>query len=109
MIISFQLHKLLLVISLVQFLSSCSFGDYEVTEPPAYDYLIGKVFNKNNYYDVISFRVAREIGSIKEFENRRIDGCILVFGVQKSDGVIKYWRVDSGPRTCYTRRKSFNR
>ena len=53
-------------------------------------------------------KMIRETGLVEELEYRRKDGCILVFGVRKADDIIEYWRVDSGPGTCYTPRKPTN-
>ena len=89
-------------------LASCAFGDYELSHPPSYDHLIGKRFSDTVFQGQLVFKKVRETETIEELEKRRRDGCVLVFGVRKSDDVIEYWRVDSGPGTCLERRKPLN-
>lgn len=96
-------------ISLVALLSSCATAEYELTEPPNYDHLIGRNFSESIYKGREIYKLVRITDSVEELENRRSDGCILVFGVRKTNDVIEYWRVDSGPGTCFTRKKALNR
>ncbi len=76
--------------------------------PPNYDDLVGKNFSDSIYMGRRVFKKVRETELIEELERRRSDGCILIFGVRKKDDIIEYWRVDSGPGTCYTRSKPIN-
>ena len=90
-------------------LIACAVGDsYLLTQPPNYDHLLNKSFTQSIFKGREVFKKVRDTGQIEELENRRKDGCILVFGVQKDNDIIKYWRVDSGPGTCYTPRKPSN-
>ena len=89
-------------------LISCSNDQYKLIQPPDYDHLIGKSFSESIFKGRQVYRKIRETDTVEELENRRSDGCILVFGVRKSNDVIEYWRVDSGPGTCYTRRKALS-
>jgi hypothetical protein len=89
-------------------LISCSSDQYKLTQPPNYDYLIGKSFSESIFMGGKVYKKIRETDTIEELEERRSDGCILVFGVRKSNDVIEYWRVDSGPGTCYTRKKALS-
>lgn len=89
-------------------LTSCSSAQYDVTQPPDYDNLIGKKFSEAVFKGRQVYKKIGETDVLEELENRRSDGCILVFGVRKMDDVIEYWRVDSGPGTCLTSRKSLN-
>ncbi len=90
-------------------LNACAVGDdYLVTQPPNYDHLINKSFSESIFKGRQVFKKVRETELIEELENRRRDGCILVFGVQKDNDIIKYWRVDSGAGTCYLPRKPSN-
>lgn len=91
------------------FLASCTSAQYELVVPAQYDYLIGKRFTTSIYMGRRVYKKVRETESVEELESRRSDGCILVFGVRKSDDIIEYWRVDSGPGTCLTSRKALNR
>lgn len=90
-------------------LASCSSAQYDVTQPPNYDNLIGKKFSESIFKGRQVYKRVRETDALEELENRRSDGCILVFGVRKIDDVIEYWRVDSGPGTCLMRAKALNR
>ncbi|MBI5753072.1 MAG: hypothetical protein HZA59_13160 [Hydrogenophilales bacterium] len=90
-------------------LGSCANAQYELNTPPNYDDLIGKKFSQSILKGRQVYAVVRETSTLEEFENRRSDGCILVFGVRKSDDVIEYWRVDSGTGTCFTRERALNR
>jgi hypothetical protein len=54
------------------------------------------------------YKVVRETNAVEELESRRSDGCILIFGVRKSDDIIEYWRVDSGAGTCFYSKKALN-
>jgi len=90
-------------------LGSCANTQYELNTPPNYDDLIGKKFSKSIFKGRQIYAVVRETGALEELENRRSDGCILVFGVRKSDDVIEYWRVDSGAGSCFTRGRALNR
>jgi hypothetical protein len=86
-----------------------NFDDYAVIHPPQYDHLIGKKFKESIFYWKTSYEVVREVNEIAEFQKTgRKDGCILIFGVRKSDDIIQYWRVDSGIGTCLERKKSLN-
>jgi hypothetical protein len=75
---------------------------------PNYDHLIGKNFSDSIFKGRQVFKVIRETDSLEELENRRSDGCILVFGVRKKDNAIEYWRVDSGHETCKVSTHPFN-
>jgi hypothetical protein len=89
--------------------TACAVGDnYLLTQPPNYDHLINKSFTQSIFKGRQVFKKVREIEQIEELENRRKDGCILVFGVHKENDMIKYWRVDSGPGTCFVPRKPSN-
>lgn len=90
-------------------LASCASAEYDVTQPPDYDNLVGKDFSESIFKGRLVYKKIRETSTLEELENRRSDGCILVFGVRKIDDVIEYWRVDSGPGTCFTRSKALNR
>jgi hypothetical protein len=90
-------------------LSSCANAQYELNTPPNYDGLIGKKFSESIFKGRQVYAVVRQTSTLEELENRRSDGCILVFGVRKSDDVIEYWRVDSGAGTCFTRERALNR
>jgi hypothetical protein len=85
--------------------------DYAVIHPPQYDYLIGQPFSQTVFGRPRSstrfFRGLSTTEGVLEFEDRRSDGCVLVFGVRKSDDLIQYWRVDSGAGTCLVRNKAF--
>ena len=97
-----------LILSCLCLLLTACGSSYLLTEPPNYDDLVGQRFSESIYMGRQVYRVVREIDAIEELENRRGDGCILVFGVRKSDDVILYWRVDSGAGTCFTRRQPLN-
>jgi hypothetical protein len=84
---------------------ACSFGGYELDQPPDYDYMVGRKFSEAIYLGRRGWTVIPKTDALEELENRRSDGCILVFGVRKKDDIIMYWRVDSGIGSCYTRRK----
>lgn len=86
-------------------LTSCSSAQYDVTQPPNYDNLVGKNFSDSIFKGRQVYKKIRETDALEELENRRSDGCILVFGVRKKDDIIEYWRVDSGLGTCLTRGK----
>lgn len=90
-------------------LGSCSSADYDVIHPPNYDNIIGTKFSDSVYKGRMVYKVIKATNTIEELENRRSDGCILVFGVRKSDDIIEYWRVDSGAGTCLVRKKPLNR
>lgn len=90
-------------------LGSCANAQYELNTPPNYDDLIGRKFSESIFKGRQVYAVVRETSALEELENRRSDGCILVFGVRKSDDVIEYWRVDSGAGTCFTRERVLNR
>jgi len=90
-------------------LISCASAQYDVTQPPDYDNLVGKNFSESIFKGRQVYKKVRETDTLEELENRRSDGCILVFGVRKIDDVIEYWRVDSGAGTCLTRGKALNR
>jgi hypothetical protein len=96
-------------ISAFALLGGCAIDDYRVVHEPNYDHLIGKRFSDVIYKGPKVYRVVRESDTVREFENRRSDGCIFVFGVRKKDEAIEYWRVDSGPGTCLERKKPLNR
>ena len=90
-------------------IASCASAKYDATRPPDYDHFVGKEFSKSIYKGRQVYKIVRETAALEEFENRRSDGCILVFGVRKKDDIIEYWRVDSGPGTCRLSRESLNR
>ena len=69
-------------------------------EPVNDDHLIGKKFSEVIFKRRQVYKVIRETDSLEEFENRRSDGCIMVYGVRKKDDTIEYWRVSSGSDTC---------
>lgn len=98
-----MMRKTVFFLSLM--VTSCSFSDYDVIHLPNYDALIGKKFSSSVFKGRQTFKVVRETDIVDELEERRSDGCILVFGVRKSDDVIEYWRVDSGAGTCLVRKK----
>ena len=75
---------------------------------PDYDNLIGKSFSASIFKGRQVYKVIRETDTLEELENRRSDGCILVFGVRKMDDVIQYWRVDSGVGTCKVGKEPLN-
>jgi hypothetical protein len=100
--------KLQLAIALMLLLGACATDDYAVIHPPNYDALIGKRFADAIYKGPLVYSIVRETPTIQEWENRRSDGCVLVFGVRKADQVIEYWRVDSGPGTCLVSKKALN-
>ena len=79
---------------------SCAIGNRNVMEPTNDDHLIGKKFSESIYKGRQVYKVIRETDSLEELENRRSDGCIMVYGVRKKDDIIEYWRVDSGIGTC---------
>lgn len=85
-------------------LTACANGKHGLDVPPDYDHLIGKQFSVSVYMGRKVYKNVRDVGPIEELENRRSDGCILVFGVRKANDIIEYWRVDSGPGTCFTTR-----
>jgi hypothetical protein len=87
---------------------ACAMGEPDVMEAPNYDSLIGKNFSNSIFKGRQVYKKIRETAAIEELENRRLDGCILVFGVRKTDDVIEYWRIDSGPNTCKVHRKPIN-
>lgn len=89
-------------------LSACGSDPYGLAEPPNYDSLVGKSFSQSIFKGRQVYHVVRQTDSTEELENRRSDGCILVFGVRKSDDIIEYWRVDSGAGTCFTTKKPRN-
>jgi hypothetical protein len=105
-----ELRNALFSVFLCLILGSCAYyAQYDVTEPPNYDYLIGKNFSASIYKGRQVYKVVRETATVEELEERRSNGCILVFGVRKTDDIIEYWRVDSGAGTCLTRKKPLNR
>ena len=75
---------------------------------PNYDDLVNKKFSSSIYKGRQVYEVIRETEELEELENRRSDGCILVFGVRKKDDAIAYWRVDSGAGTCKVGRQPLN-
>jgi len=94
---------------LIATLNACAVDDdYLLTQPPNYDHLINKNFSDSIFKGRQVFKKVRETELIEELKHRRRDGCILVFGVQKDNDIIKCWRVGSGPGTCYLPRKSIN-
>jgi hypothetical protein len=82
--------------------------DYAVIHPPQYDHLIGKKFDDVIYLGRKKglYQVVREASGIEELTSPGRKDCILIFGVNKVDDVIKYWRVDSAPGSCLERKKS---
>ena len=76
--------------------------------PSNYDRLIGKSFSASIFKGRQVFKVVRETELVEELENRRLDGCILIFGVRKKDDIIEYWRIDSPPGTCQVTRNPHN-
>ena len=77
-------------------------------EPPNYNNLIGNKFSESIFKGRQVYKVVRETDSLEELENRRSDGCILVFGVRKKDDIIVFWRVDSGSGTCKVGKEPLN-
>lgn len=75
---------------------------------PNYDSLVGKKFSESIYKGRQVYKVIHQTDTLEVFENRRSDGCILVFGVRKEDDVIEYWRVDSGEGTCWVTDRPLN-
>ena len=84
-------------------------AQYEMMAAPNYDHLVGKRFSESVYMGRRDFKITRETPALEEFEERRSDGCILVFGVRKKDDVIEFWRIDSGVGSCPTRKAPLNR
>jgi hypothetical protein len=81
--------------------------DYAKIHKPQYDHIVGKKFKESIYEAKNSFERVREVDGIVELmKTGRTDGCVLIFGVRKTDDVIQYWRVDSGAGTCLERKKS---
>jgi hypothetical protein len=82
--------------------------DFRKIHKPDYDHLIGLKFEVAlPRLSRMGFKSVREIGEIEELENRRSDGCIMVFGVRKVDNIIQYWRDDSKDTECLYVKKSF--
>lgn len=100
--------KFMLASSLFASLGSCTAANRNVLESPNYDHLIGKKFSESIYKGRQVYKVIRETDSLEELENRRSDGCILVFGVRKKDDIVAYWRVDSGVGTCKVGKEPLN-
>lgn len=90
-------------------LGGCASAEYALAEPANYDGLVGRNFSASIFKGRQVYRVVRETNGIEELENIRSDGCILVFGVRKTDDTIEYWRVDSGEGSCLTRKQPLNR
>ena len=88
--------------------ASCASPEYEVTQSPKYDHLIGRKFSDAVFKGRLVYTVVRESGGIEELENRRSDGCVLVIGVRKKDDIIEFVRIDSGIDTCKVRKKPHN-
>jgi hypothetical protein len=66
-----------------------------------FDHLIGKSFSESIYKGCQSLTKTEDSDGIEVFQDsRRAGGYILIFGVNKADDSIKYWRVLSGPGTC---------
>lgn len=101
-------RDLILVGCMCLALPSCASARQDVMVPPDYDSLIGKSFSASIYKGRQVYKVIRETDTLEELENRRSDGCILVFGVRKNDDVIQYWRVDSGVGTCAVGKNPLN-
>lgn len=80
----------------------------EVMVPSNYDHLIGKSFSASIFKGRQVFKVVRETKIVEELENRRSDGCVIVFGVRKKDDIIEYWRIDSPPGTCQVTKNPHN-
>lgn len=91
-----------------QFASGCMSASSDVMELPNYNHLIGKKFSESIFKGRQVYKVVRETSLVEELENRRSDGCILVYGVRKKDDIIEYWRVDSGAGTCKVGKTSLN-
>ncbi len=90
-------------------LGACSYSDYAVVHKPNYDNLVGKVFSEKIYMGRKVYKVIKDDQTMEELENRRSDGCILVFGVTKNDDIIRYWRIDSEEGSCLVSKKAFSR
>lgn len=93
--------------------SACVNGRSEEWVDANHDYMMGKTFSvdylKGRLADRPKLKI-RETELHEEFKVRFSDGCLLIYGVLKSNDVIEYWRVDSGPGTCKvtTRRMHLN-
>lgn len=96
-------------LAIAGFLVGCATGQYDVTEIPNADHLVGKHFSSSIFKGRQVYTRISETETLEELENRRSDGCALIFGVQKSDDVILYWRVEPSPERCRVRRKPLNR
>jgi hypothetical protein len=88
---------------------ACANSDDYVMREPNYDHLVGKEFGQSIYMGRKVYKVISSTAMLEELENRRGDGCILVFGVRKQDDVILFWRIDSGAGTCRVRNKAISR
>jgi hypothetical protein len=87
----------------------CASSDDSAMREPNYDHLIGKGFEQSIYMGRKVYKVIGSTDMVEELENRRSDGCVLVFGVGRRDDAILYWRVDSDSGTCRVRSKAINR
>jgi hypothetical protein len=95
-----QIQTILIAYLFCAWLTSCAGASRNIVEAPNYDHLINKSFSYSIFKGRQVYKVIRETEIVEELENRRSDGCILVFGVRKKDDTIAYWRVDSGAGTC---------
>lgn len=101
--------RIFLFALLMPYVLACSSAeDYKLRDPD-HDAFVGKKFGESIYMGRRVYKVIASNDVSEELENRRSDGCILVFGVRKLDDVILYWRVDSEPGTCKVRSKPINR
>ena len=103
------LFSLAILTAALSLLAACTVARQEVMELPNYDRLIGKKFSESVFMGRRIFKVIRDTAVLEELENRRSDGCILVFGVRKKDDVIEFWRIDSGVNTCKVTKNPINR
>ena len=97
--------KIFTIICALCFLISCAENPYALTVVQNYDDLVGKKFS-----DVIQFhqgyKKISETDEVENLENERPDGCAVIFGVRKKDGVITSWKVTPDANSCKSRRKA---
>jgi hypothetical protein len=78
-------------------------------EVPNYDHLIGKKWVEiGQPQSRLAFKRIRELEGYEELEANRPDGCAVLFGVRKIDGVVSYWRVTPSPQSCKVRANPLN-
>jgi hypothetical protein len=107
-VFKFMQVRLFFIVLITSLFIGCAIGEPDPMEAPNYDNLIGKNFSDSIFKGRHRYKKIRETTTIEELENRRLDGCILVFGVRKVDDVIEYWRIDSGSDTCKVHKRPIN-